>query len=107
MTTDAEKSFHDIRLNRNEPVYIQLNFKNSHQSASYAAVLEENPFMPQDYFITEKDQELAELVLQTSISNYQTQKLRRKIDRALDSGDRETFERLSEQLNELKRNVTP
>ncbi|GGC99482.1 ReoY family proteolytic degradation factor [Pontibacillus salipaludis] len=107
MTTDAEKSFHDIRLNRNEPVYIQLNFKNSHQSASYAAVLEENPFMPQDYFITEKDQELAELVLQTSISNYQTQKLRRKIDRALDSGDKETFERLSEQLNELKRNVTP
>ena len=47
MTTDAEKSFHDIRLNRDEDIYIQLNF---HESSStlpqYVAVLEENPFMP-------------------------------------------------------------
>ena len=27
VTMDAEKSFHDIRLNRKEDIYIQLNFK--------------------------------------------------------------------------------
>ena len=45
MTTDAEKSFHDIRLNRDEDIYIQLNFKSSFQNANYVAVLEENPYL--------------------------------------------------------------
>lgn len=107
MTTDAEKSFHDIRLNRNEAVYIQLNFKNGHQSSQYAAVLEENPYMPKDYFITEKDQEIAEKVLQTSISNYQTEQLMLQIDEALDTGDKEKFQRLSLQLKELQYKYTP
>ena len=38
MTTDAEKSFHDIRLNRDEDIYIQLNFKSSFQNANYVAI---------------------------------------------------------------------
>ncbi|KGX84088.1 hypothetical protein N783_19130 [Pontibacillus marinus BH030004 = DSM 16465] len=107
MTTDAEKSFHDIRLNRNEPVYIQLNFKSAHQCAQYAAVLVENPFIPNDYFITEKDQEVAENVLKTSISEYQTKKLMEQIDQALDSGDQERFLELSQQLNQLQKKLTP
>ncbi len=28
MTSDAEKSFHDLRLNPDESIYIQLNFPN-------------------------------------------------------------------------------
>ncbi|MFC0523163.1 ReoY family proteolytic degradation factor [Pontibacillus salicampi] len=107
MTTDAEKSFHDIRLNRKEPVYIQLNFKNGHQSSQYAAVLEENPYIPSDYFITEKDQEIAEKVLQTSISNYQTEQLMHKIDAALDSGNQMEFQRLTKQLNDVRQRYTP
>ena len=27
MTTDAEKSFHDIRLNKQQDLFIQLNFR--------------------------------------------------------------------------------
>jgi len=50
MTTDAEKSFHDIRLNRDEDIYIQLNFHGSRQSHQYAAVLEENPFVQKNGF---------------------------------------------------------
>ena len=38
MTTDAEKSFHDIRLNRDEDIYIQLNFKSSFQNANYVVI---------------------------------------------------------------------
>ncbi|MDD1371007.1 ReoY family proteolytic degradation factor, partial [Bacillus sp. MHSD17] len=60
MTTDAEKSFHDIRLNRDEDIYIQLNFKSSFQNANYVAVLEENPYLPKHIEVNEKDRLLAE-----------------------------------------------
>ena len=45
MTADAEKSFHDLRLHRDEKMYIQLNFPNSHPVPDYASVREENPFL--------------------------------------------------------------
>ncbi|WP_077621742.1 ReoY family proteolytic degradation factor [Sediminibacillus massiliensis] len=102
VTTDAEKSFHDIRLNRKEPVYIQLNFKNSHQCASYVAVLEDNPFLPDDYFITEKDQIAAKDLLESSIFETQKEKIQKKIDYALDNRDKEEFQRLSISLKKLE-----
>ncbi|WP_226034695.1 ReoY family proteolytic degradation factor [Aquibacillus saliphilus] len=102
VTTDAEKSFHDIRLNRNDAIYIQLSFKNSIQSASYAAVLEENPFLPDDYFITEKDQNLAKKLLDTSLFEYQRELLQSKIDNALDNRDELEFKKYTEQLNDLE-----
>lgn len=42
MTTDAEKSFHDIRLNKQQDLFIQLNFRSAYSSPEYAAVLESN-----------------------------------------------------------------
>src|SRR3954452_3656114 len=57
VTTDAEKSFHDIRLNQQDDLYIQLNFKKSNQNAYYASIMEENPFIPDDYFITKKEKD--------------------------------------------------
>ncbi|KGX87955.1 ReoY family proteolytic degradation factor [Pontibacillus litoralis] len=107
MTTDAEKSFHDIRLNRSEAVYIQLNFKEGLQTAHYVAVLEENPFLPKDFFITDHDQEVADKVLQHSITSYQTEQLMKKIDEALDAGDKEAFQRLSAKLQKVKQLFTP
>ena len=63
MTTDAEKSFHDIRLNREEDIYIQLNFRASFKVPQFAAVLEENPFMPKNLQLSEKERQLAEKFL--------------------------------------------
>lgn len=71
MTTDAEKSFHDIRLNREEDIYIQLNFKSANLSYQYAAVLEENPFMPNLLRINDEDRIVAEKFLQESILGFQ------------------------------------
>ncbi|MRH42411.1 IDEAL domain-containing protein [Aquibacillus halophilus] len=102
VTTDAEKSFHDIRLNRNDAIYIQLSFKNANQCPSYVAVLEENPFLPDDYFITEKDQKLAKELLDTSIFDYQRVILQLKIDNALDNRDENEFKKYSEQLYDLE-----
>ncbi|AWI12690.1 MULTISPECIES: ReoY family proteolytic degradation factor [Bacillaceae] len=101
LTTDAEKSFHDIRLNRDQEIYIQLNFKAVHKSHHYALVLENNPYMPEHLEISDKDRELAEQFLQTSIKNFQLEQIREKIDKALDRKDKEEFIMLSEQLNRI------
>ncbi|KMJ59745.1 hypothetical protein AB685_02450 [Bacillus sp. LL01] len=101
MTTDAEKSFHDIRLNRDEDIYIQLNFRSVYHSPQYAAVLEDNPFMPKQSQINEKDRILAERMLEESIYTFQKEKLLEMIDDALDRQDEEAFRKLTGQLKRL------
>jgi uncharacterized protein YpiB (UPF0302 family) len=103
MTTDAEKSFHDIRLNRDEEIYIQLNFNASNQAHQYVAVLEENPFMPKHLQVNETDRVVAEQFLSASIERFHKEKLLSLIDEALDKQDRNTFLRLTEQLNKMKK----
>ncbi|MGD6966807.1 ReoY family proteolytic degradation factor [Rossellomorea vietnamensis] len=101
MTTDAEKSFHDIRLNKDEDIYIQLNFTKANASYQYAAVREENPFMPKYLLINEKDRIVAEQFLKISIETYQRQKLLDAIDDALDRNDKEKFRELTSKLKSL------
>lgn len=103
MTTDAEKSFHDIRLNRDEEIYIQLNFNASNQAHQYVAVLEENPYMPKHLQINETDREVAEQFLKASIERFQREKLLSQIDEALDKQDRSEFLNLTKQLNSLEK----
>ncbi|MGR3764823.1 ReoY family proteolytic degradation factor [Rossellomorea sp. NS-SX7] len=103
MTTDAEKSFHDIRLNKDEDIYIQLNFSKANSSYQFAAVLEENPFMPKYLLINEKDRIVAEQFLKESLHSFQKNRLLDAIDRALDEGDKESFNRLTKELNKLER----
>ncbi|MDZ5473248.1 ReoY family proteolytic degradation factor [Bacillus sp. 31A1R] len=104
MTTDAEKSFHDIRLNRDEEIFIQLNFYASNQAHQYVAVLEENPFMPKNLQISEKDRIIAEQFLSTSIKKFQKEKLLQLIDEALDQQNEKAFATLTEQLKRLGKN---
>ncbi|MEL3972650.1 ReoY family proteolytic degradation factor [Rossellomorea oryzaecorticis] len=103
MTTDAEKSFHDIRLNKDEDIYIQLNFSKSNSSYQFAAVLEENPFMPKYLLINEKDRIVAEQFLKESLHSFQRNRLLEAIDRALDKGDKNTFKKLTKELNKLEK----
>lgn len=102
VTTDAEKSFHDIRLNREEPIYIQLSFENAHQTANYVAVLEDNPYLPDDFFITKREKELAKELLDYSLFQSQKKYLQAKIDQALDEKDQASFERFVKRLNKLQ-----
>lgn len=101
MTTDAEKSFHDIRLNKQQDLFIQLNFRSAYSSPEYAAVLESNLHIPKNLFENKKDQGLAEQILEHAISTFQREKLLKDIDDALDRHDKEAFEQLSRQLNQL------
>lgn len=102
MTTDAEKSFHDIRLNRDEEIYIQLNFHASNKAHQYAAVMEENPFMPKTLQVNEKDRLIAERFLTESLEKFRREKLLELIDEALDKQDKKAFNVLTQQLNRLE-----
>jgi len=101
-TTDAEKAFHDIRLNRDEALYVKLNFKNARQSPDYMAVVEENPFMTNEYFITEEDKQSAKELLDYSVYRYKRNQLKREIDLALDQLDQKKFLELSDKLYNLE-----
>ncbi|WP_066193223.1 MULTISPECIES: ReoY family proteolytic degradation factor [Gracilibacillus] len=101
VTTDADKSFHDIRLHATEPMYIQLNFKNVKRCIPYMKVLEDNPFIPDDYFLTGSDKKVMEKWLDYSIYEYQRVKLLQQINDALDERDQQLFLYYTDQLNKL------
>ncbi|AJD91295.1 hypothetical protein JMA_19780 [Jeotgalibacillus malaysiensis] len=101
MTTDAEKSFHDIRLHREEDLYIQLNFESAYSSYQYAAVLEENPFTPKEIHLSKKEKEMAEQFLNDSIHENLKNQLMKEIDKALDEQDEQKFKQLTERLKTL------
>jgi len=101
MTTDAEKSFHDLRINHKEDIYIQLNFRDGKRTYQYIAVLEDNPYLPVNRKLVEKDQELAENFLDYTLKTYRRNELKRKIDEALDKRDEILFTSLVKELNSI------
>lgn len=101
VTTDADKAFHDIRLNKNEPLYIQLHFKKSNQNSLLAGILEENPYLTYDDFITSEDKEMADELLESTLHTHQKQLLLKQIDEALDSKNKDLFDELVNQLHLL------
>ncbi|WP_213423169.1 ReoY family proteolytic degradation factor [Bhargavaea massiliensis] len=102
MTADAEKSFHDLRLHPEENMYLQLNFPNRHACPEYAAVLEDNPYVPEYIKISDKDRREAEQLLEESVLAFREEQLLRQIDEALDQNDKDKFFALSKTLQSLK-----
>jgi uncharacterized protein YpiB (UPF0302 family) len=102
MTSDAEKSFHELRLNAQQSMYLQLNFPNIPPDPVYLAVLEENPYVPKNVLVSEKDRIAAEKLLENSLYEFQEQQLLKEIDDALDAGDKDRFFELSSLLQALK-----
>lgn len=98
MTVDPEKAFHDIRLCREEELFIQLNFKDQHIRPEHGAVLEENPYYERR--IREKYADAAESILAGALSDFERQRLLHRVDMALDAGDKEKFYELTEKLPE-------
>lgn len=101
MTMDAEKCFHDIRLNSDEDIYIQLNFSGSKANPQYAAVLEENPFLPINDETKQVYSLLTEIVLDKALVNQKKKQLLEAIDEALEHKDKQKFIKLTSQLKEL------
>ncbi|WNF38967.1 ReoY family proteolytic degradation factor [Bacillaceae bacterium IKA-2] len=102
VTMDAEKSFHDIRLNKEEDIFIQLNFKDAKKNPQFIAVLEDNPFAPIDKDTEQAFSVMANLVVDQARYQFLKKQLLEKIDAALDSGDKDSFFIYTNQLAELK-----
>ncbi|MFP3441931.1 IDEAL domain-containing protein, partial [Pantoea sp. SIMBA_133] len=88
-----------IRLNQDEPIYIQLNFKSKNVSPHYVAVLEENPFLPENMAADKKYSFMAEMVLDESFTRFKKESILKQIDEALDRNDEIAFLHLSKQLS--------
>ncbi|WP_368504490.1 ReoY family proteolytic degradation factor [Alkalihalophilus sp. As8PL] len=102
ITTDAEKAFHDIRLNQTEDIYIELHFSNPKMYPPYLAVLEDNPYLPENEEIAQVHQRMAEDLLEASIKSFRKKDLHKRIDQALDALDHHTFMQLANELKELE-----
>jgi len=87
VTDDPEKTFHDIRMNKLDPLYIQLNFKNAYKHPLYTSVLEENPFKCHTTH---------------SFLERRVQLLQQQINMALDCHDKNRFYKLTEELIRLR-----
>lgn len=104
VTSDIEKSFHDIRLNPEEHVYIQLNFLHSNKNPHYGLVIEENPYLPESL---QPDKQFAiwtDFILDEALVQFKQKKLNEQIDEALNNGDKARFLELTEELNKLLNN---
>ena len=99
MTADADRAFHDIRLNPNEKFYIQINFPNKYTCPEYAAVHEENPHDTIiDWKQIEGDRKVAEEFLNHMSKQLHESALMLQIDEALDTGNKELFMQLTGEL---------
>lgn len=103
MTTDAEKGFHDVRLNRDEDVFIELKFKDWHKNSKYISVLEENPFIPkEENLLSHGERQWMERNLNDSLEKFKLNHLMDQIDFALETKNEALFMELSGRLVEYK-----
>lgn len=102
MTTDAEKAFHDIRLNRDEPIYVQLEFHKKHSTVSYHSILEDNPFTPKSVKIAKEHTQIVEEFLNYCLAVGTKERLKRNIDEALENKKKRTFNKLVKQYNAIE-----
>ncbi|NIK12299.1 ReoY family proteolytic degradation factor [Alkalibacillus almallahensis] len=100
VTSEVEKAFHDIRMNHQEDLYIELNFPDVRQSTAYSDVLSNNPYLPDDYYLEESDYQMVDSLLQFVTDEHYMTQLKLKIDESLDNGDDEAFYFYSWLLNQ-------
>jgi uncharacterized protein YpiB (UPF0302 family) len=98
--TDEEKCFHDIRLNKEQDIYIELNFKDKYNHEEYWEVLEENPFDEPD---TSEFEEQAAHFLDYCLYEFKVEQLKKRIDEAIDDGDKELFMKLANELSKVEK----
>ncbi|WP_407370525.1 ReoY family proteolytic degradation factor [Carnobacterium sp.] len=103
--SDPEQAFHEVRLNWQEEMYIELVFLNPWKSAEYLTVLEDNPYHKWNETISMQLVEEVELALETFSLTERKQNTLHQIDLSLEKEDRERFIQLSKQLKEIEEDL--
>lgn len=98
MTADAEKSFHKIRKSTDEEFYLQINFGSDYKkSIRHLGVLEDNGYIPSYLKNTTslEDTKLANELISHLVESSSELALQKAIDKALDTGNKELFMKLT------------
>ena len=103
--SDPEQAFHEVRLNWQEDMYIELVFSDPWKSAEYLTVLEDNPYYKWNETVSIKLIEEVELALETLSLTERKQSMLHQIDLSLEEEDRERFIELSKQLKEIEEDL--
>lgn len=101
MFKDSDQIFHEIRLNWQDPLYLEIQFDNAWNNELYLGVLEDNPYYRwndnmDDQTLTRIKHYFREETIQAEITE-----LYQQIDLALESDDQATFMELSQKVNHL------
>ncbi|EAC5751292.1 YpiB family protein [Listeria monocytogenes] len=99
MTSDPEKAFHDIRLNWDEELYVELHFEEAMSSPEYALVREDNPFAAVK--LADEEKEMADALIYQSVHQFSREKVLQQIDEALDTRDEAAFHKLVRILQQM------
>ena len=100
MSADPEKAF-ELLKHVETDVYIQLIFFAKQMPIEYQLVVEDNPYHKQNKPVRTFEQHMTQTSSGYTISKHNEEQLRERIDQALDAGDKETFVKLVQQLNNL------
>ncbi|WP_027963368.1 ReoY family proteolytic degradation factor [Halalkalibacillus halophilus] len=101
VTSEVDKAFHDIRLNQDEEIYIEVLYPGVRHSLAYLKVLEENPFLPDDYYMEKDDYLEMDTLIDQLTYEQKVEEYKLKIDEALDESDVASFNLYAEKLNQL------
>lgn len=101
MFKDSDQIFHEIRLNWQDPLYLEIQFDNAWNNELYLGVLEDNPYYRWNDNMDDKT--LARIKHYFREENIQAEiaALYQQIDLALESDDQATFMELSQKVNHL------
>ncbi len=99
----AEEIFYEIRNNRKEKLFLEIEFEEMHESMLYQTILEENDYLPvdkeeQNAFFNELDKYFEKESTKTKLSQ-----LENAIDLALEENNQALFTKLTAEYLKLKR----
>lgn len=101
MTKDAEKAYHDIRMNQTSALFVQLKFQKNQLPLEYLSVLEDNPY-DENSQVRKTDKIITNQLVSQLEYEFEERRLKQAIDTALKNNDHMTFKKLAFRLKKLK-----
>lgn len=100
--TDTDQIFHDIRMNWEQPLYLECRFLHAWENEAYLSVLEDNPFV--QWYANANEEMRAKVRQYFSHEEQQMRRhcLYRQINAALDDANESAFFTLASELAHLK-----
>lgn len=100
--SDTDQIFHEIRMNWQDPLYLECIFENAWQNSDYLSILEDNPFARWNEHVDEEILATVDHYLHQQEIVSKMALLYQQIDCSLEDGDVEAFLELTTELNHLK-----